>query len=86
MCCLHPRDSSAPIRLPTPNTYVPHNAPAPRPLAPPSSGVEVEVRPSRLGLARVSVVRGAGPGRGTACIDDYIRGVEPVYDYLTKYR
>ena len=32
------------------------------------------------------MVRGAGPGRGTACIDDYIRGVEPVYDYLTKYR
>jgi PAB-dependent poly(A)-specific ribonuclease subunit 2 len=44
------------------------------------------VRPSRLGLARVSVVRGAGPAKGTCCIDDYIRGVEPVYDYLTKFR
>ena len=49
-------------------------------------GVEVEVRPSRLGLARVSVLRGQGPARGTPCIDDYIKGAEPVYDYLTKYR
>jgi hypothetical protein len=48
-------------------------------------GVEVETRPSRLGLARVSIVRGSGPLAGHACIDDYIRAVEPVYDYLTKY-
>ncbi|KAL4430743.1 hypothetical protein ABPG75_005999 [Micractinium tetrahymenae] len=48
-------------------------------------GVEVEVRPSRLGLARVSVLRGQGAGKGTACIDDYIKGAEPVYDYLTKF-
>lgn len=49
-------------------------------------GVEVEARPSRLGLARVSVLRGQGPAKGTACIDDYIKSVEPVYDYLTKFR
>jgi hypothetical protein len=48
-------------------------------------GVEVETRPSRLGLARVSIVRGSGPLSGQACIDDYIRAVEPVFDYLTKY-
>eukprot|EP00887_Chlorella_sp_A99_P005338 scaffold1.g5338.t1 len=48
-------------------------------------GREVEARPSRLGLARVSVVRGEGTAKGTACVDDYIRSVEPVYDYLTKF-
>ncbi|KAL4432378.1 hypothetical protein ABPG77_001677 [Micractinium sp. CCAP 211/92] len=48
-------------------------------------GVEVEARPSRLGLARVSVLRGQGPAKGTACIDDYIKSAEPVYDYLTKF-
>lgn len=54
--------------------------------APGCRGVEVEVRPSRLGLARVSVLRGQGPAKGTACIDDYIKSAEPVYDYLTKFR
>ena len=48
-------------------------------------GVEVETRPSRLGLGRVSVVRGQGPLSGQACIDDYIRATEPVFDYLTKW-
>lgn len=27
-----------------------------------------------------------GPGKGTPCIDDYIKSAEPVYDYLTKFR
>jgi PAB-dependent poly(A)-specific ribonuclease subunit 2 len=48
-------------------------------------GVEIETSPSRLGLARVSVVRGEGKQAGKACIDDYIRATEPVYDYLTQY-
>jgi PAB-dependent poly(A)-specific ribonuclease subunit 2 len=48
-------------------------------------GIEVEARPPRLGLGRVSVVRGQGPGAGVTCIDDYIRVVEPVYDYLTRF-
>jgi PAB-dependent poly(A)-specific ribonuclease subunit 2 len=48
-------------------------------------GIEVEARPPRLGLGRVSVVRGQGPGFGVTCIDDYIRSVEPVYDYLTRF-
>ena len=40
----------------------------------------------RLGLARVSVVRGeSGPRRLVPVIDDYIRAVEPVYDYLTRF-
>ncbi|BDA40432.1 probable PAN2-PAN3 deadenylation complex catalytic subunit pan2 [Coccomyxa sp. Obi] len=48
-------------------------------------GVEVETRPSRLGLGRVSVVRGTGALSGQACIDDYIRATEPIFDYLTKW-
>lgn len=47
--------------------------------------MEVETAPSRLGLARVSVVRGEGSLEGQACIDDHIRTTEPVYDYLTQY-
>lgn len=49
-------------------------------------GLEVEVRPPRLGLARVSVLRGQGAAKCTACIDDYIKCAEPVFDYLTKFR
>jgi len=45
----------------------------------------VEVRRARLGLARVSVVRGEGPAVGAACVDDYVRTLEPVTDYLTKW-
>lgn len=47
--------------------------------------MEVTTRPSRLGLARVSVVRGEGALEGTACIDDYIRSPEAVHDYLTRF-
>lgn len=39
----------------------------------------------RLGLGRVSLVRGSGAMAGTPCIDDYIQSVEPVYDHLTRY-
>ncbi len=46
----------------------------------------MEARPSRLGLARVSVMRGdAGERQHQACIDDYIASREPVYDHLTKF-
>ena len=45
----------------------------------------METRPSRLGLGRVSIVRGQGLLTGKACIDDYIRATEPVFDYLTKW-
>ena len=47
--------------------------------------MEIETAPSRLGLARVSVVRGEGTQAGQACIDDYIPATEPVYDYLTQF-
>lgn len=42
-------------------------------------------RQSRLGLGRVSLIRGSGPSSGVPCIDDYIKSVEPVYDHLTRY-
>jgi PAB-dependent poly(A)-specific ribonuclease subunit 2 len=48
-------------------------------------GSEVVLRPPRLGLARVSVVRGSGPSAGVPLQDDYVRAVEPVHDYLTRY-
>jgi PAB-dependent poly(A)-specific ribonuclease subunit 2 len=48
-------------------------------------GADVEVRPARLGLARVSVVRGDGPRSGTPAIDDYVRQTEPVHDFLTRW-
>jgi DNA polymerase III epsilon subunit-like protein len=50
-----------------------------------ATGSSVVVRPSRLTLARVSVVRGSGPMAGVPFIDDYIATSEPVVDYLTKY-
>lgn len=49
------------------------------------SGREEVIRPPRLGLARVSVVRGSGPLKFVPCIDDHIQTLEPVYDYLTQY-
>ena len=53
----------------------------------PGTGEEVVIRPPRLGLARVSVVRGdAGSRRRLVpVIDDYVRAVEPVHDYLTRF-
>ena len=59
-------------------------------LAPPimstrDDGTEYESVPARLGLARVSVVRGHGDKKLTPIIDDYIRAVEPVHDYLTRF-
>lgn len=50
-----------------------------------SDGTEVMTRQARLGLGRVSVVRGEGASEGECCIDDYVRAVEPVHDYLTRY-
>lgn len=42
-------------------------------------------RTSRLGLGRVSLIRGSGALSGVPCIDDYIKSAEPVYDHLTRY-
>ena len=43
------------------------------------------IRPTRLGLARVSVLRGTGVDEGLPFINDYITIREDIVDYLTKY-
>jgi PAB-dependent poly(A)-specific ribonuclease subunit 2 len=48
-------------------------------------GSKLVLKPSRLTLGRVSVLRGEGPRMGEAFIDDYIATSEPVVDYLTQY-
>jgi PAB-dependent poly(A)-specific ribonuclease subunit 2 len=50
-----------------------------------ADGTRETVRPSRLGLARVSVLRGDGPQEDLPFIDDYIQITEPVVDYLTAF-
>ena len=43
------------------------------------------MRPARLGLARVSVLRGEGIDKGLPFINDYLEVNEPVINYLTQY-
>ena len=43
------------------------------------------MRPTRLGLARVSVLRGSGEDEGVPFINDYITIREDIVDYLTKW-
>ena len=50
-----------------------------------ADGSRETIRPSRLGLARVSVLRGSGVHEGVPFIDDYISTSEPVIDYLTTF-
>lgn len=50
-----------------------------------ADGSQEIVRPSRSGLARVSVLRGAGVQEGVPFIDDYITIKEPIVDYVTQY-
>ncbi|KAJ3080721.1 poly(A)-specific ribonuclease [Quaeritorhiza haematococci] len=50
-----------------------------------SDGTRSVLRPSRLSLARVSLLRGAGPDEGVPFIDEYISTTEPIVDYLTEY-
>jgi PAB-dependent poly(A)-specific ribonuclease subunit 2 len=50
-----------------------------------ADGTRETVRPSRLGLARVSVLRGDGAQEDLPFIDDYIQITEPVVDYLTAF-
>ena len=50
-----------------------------------ADGTRETVRPSRLGLARVSVLRGDGPREYLPFIDDYIATQERIVDYLTAY-
>ncbi|KAJ3187322.1 poly(A)-specific ribonuclease [Gaertneriomyces sp. JEL0708] len=50
-----------------------------------SDGTRSIIRPSRLSLARVSVLRGSGPKEGVPFIDEYISATEGVVDYLTEF-
>ncbi|GAA6000190.1 hypothetical protein JCM10207_007897 [Rhodosporidiobolus poonsookiae] len=50
-----------------------------------SDGTKKVLRPSRMTLARVSVLRGEGPETGIPFIDDHIHTSEPVIDYLTEF-
>ena len=50
-----------------------------------ATGDRQVIRPTREGLARVSVLRANGPHEGVPFIDDYISISEPVVDYVTKY-
>ncbi|GAA5946166.1 hypothetical protein JCM3765_000141 [Sporobolomyces pararoseus] len=50
-----------------------------------SDGTKKVIRPSRMTLARVSVLRGEGVGTGIPFIDDHIHTSEPVVDYLTEF-
>ncbi|KAL8941516.1 MAG: hypothetical protein Q9216_002198 [Gyalolechia sp. 2 TL-2023] len=50
-----------------------------------ATGDRQVIRPTREGLARVSVLRASGSHEGLPFIDDYISISEPVVDYVTKY-
>ncbi|CAG8494661.1 13748_t:CDS:10 [Funneliformis mosseae] len=50
-----------------------------------SDGTKSVIRPKRLSLARVSVLRGEGVKENVPFIDDYIAASEPVVDYLTEF-
>jgi len=49
-------------------------------------GTQIVLRPPRLSLARISVLRGdPGEREGLCCIDDHVKRTEPVWDYLTRF-
>lgn len=50
-----------------------------------SDGTKKVLRPSRMTLARVSVLRGEGPKTGIPFIDDHIHTSDAVVDYLTEF-
>ena len=50
-----------------------------------SDGTKRVIRPARLSLARVSVLRGDGPKEGVPFIDDHIHTSEIIVDYLTEF-
>jgi hypothetical protein len=51
-----------------------------------SDGSRKVLRPARLSLARVSVLRGgSGPSEALPFIDDHIHTSETIVDYLTEY-
>lgn len=50
-----------------------------------ADGTQEMIRPSKSGLARVSVIRGSGNDEGVPFIDDYITIKDPIVDYVTQY-
>ena len=50
-----------------------------------SDGTKKVLRPARLSLARVSVLRGDGQKQGVPFIDDHIHTSEIIVDYLTEF-
>ncbi|KAH9923912.1 ubiquitin carboxyl-terminal hydrolase-domain-containing protein [Epithele typhae] len=50
-----------------------------------SDGTKKVIRPARLSLARVSVLRGDGSKEGMPFIDDHIHTSEIIVDYLTEF-
>ena len=50
-----------------------------------SDGTKRVIRPARLSLARVSVLRGDGPKEGIPFIDDHIHTSDAIVDYLTEF-
>lgn len=50
-----------------------------------SDGTKKVLRPARLSLARVSVLRGEGQSEGVPFIDDHIHTSEVIVDYLTEF-
>ncbi|KAI8820757.1 ubiquitin carboxyl-terminal hydrolase-domain-containing protein [Fimicolochytrium jonesii] len=50
-----------------------------------SDGTRSVIKPSRLSLARVTVLRGDGSDEGVPFIDEYISTTEEVVDYLTEF-
>ncbi|KAG7086554.1 hypothetical protein E1B28_002503 [Marasmius oreades] len=50
-----------------------------------SDGTKKVIRPARLSLARVSVLRGDGPEQGLPFIDDHIHTSEAIVNYLTEF-
>ena len=50
-----------------------------------SDGTKKVLRPARLSLARVSVLRGDGRKKGVPFIDDHIHTSEIIVDYLTEF-
>ena len=50
-----------------------------------SDGKKKVIRPARLSLARVSVLRGNVPKEGVPFIDDHIHTSEIIVDYLTEF-
>eukprot|EP00049_Salpingoeca_infusionum_P008654 m.142949 g.142949 ORF g.142949 m.142949 type:complete len:1353 (-) comp14075_c0_seq2:455-4513(-) len=50
-----------------------------------STGHKAMIRPEFMALARVSLVGGSGDLHGVTLVDDYIKEVEKVEDYVTRY-